>query len=287
MPKKVWPIVCFALLCLPLPMRAEDQKIPEEKSQGLEAKGVLRGSGFRISIVHPMRGDFSKYDRLEVVEMLNGVGDRLQDQVKDDYMKKLIQEFQGMGAFAFKEVRVVPESEIQGWPIGIRAAVSSGLETPDQARSEDPAGRADASDAVLSPPAGPRPDSVNVNGASVDSPAAGVPGEPAQAEKGGSPGGGSDAPMRTMVVITESIYYKAGSRGLRALGLGGGYHRFVVRFYLYDKELRQELAMGNISGEVTGGFFSVPLLAGDDDARSAITSALTNRVEVRRAKAGR
>lgn len=67
----------------------------------------------------------------------------------------------------------------------------------------------------------------------------------------------------------------------------GGRHRFVVRFYLYDKERGVELAMGNISGEVDGSFGSVPFLAGDSEARRAIVAAIVNRTEIRHATSGR
>lgn len=77
----------------------------------------------------------------------------------------------------------------------------------------------------------------------------------------------------------------SGSRTLRAVGLGFGYHRFLVRFTVYDKELGTILARSNISGEVSSSFLSVPFLAGDSDARNWIVDALVNRVEIRKAMA--
>lgn len=205
--------------------------VPDKKrSGGMDAKGILSGAGFVMTIIHPMRGDFSDYDKLEVVEMVSEVGDRIPKEKMRDYTSDLATSFTRAGIF-----RSVTRTD----------RVS--LATPRLI--------------AAAPPDAPVEN---------DAPAS-VP-EPAK---------------RTIVMTSRVIYYKPGNRGLRAIGLGLGTHRFVVRFYLYDKERGVEVAMGNISGEVDGSFGSVPFIAGDSDARNAIVAAIVNRTEIRQATSAR
>ncbi len=196
-------------------MALKEKKTPKQKNGTLDAKGAVRGSGFRITIIHPMRGNFAEYDKIEIVNMINEIGGRLPVTEMEKYTERLSKSFQQSGVF--RDVRRVDILEL---------VHNSGKEP-------------EAADA-----------------------------EPEE--------------KRTIVLTNRAIYYKPGSRGLRGIGLGFGYHRFVVRFQIYDKERGVELAMGNISGEVTEGFGSVPFLAGNGDARNSIVDALLNRVEVRK-----
>lgn len=211
--------------------QASPPDVPDKKrSGGMDAKGIVRGSGFRTTMIHPMRGDFADYDTLEIVEMVSEIGDRISEEQMRDYTSGLIASFTRAGVF-----RSVTRTD----------RVS--LATPPLI-------------------AAAHPDALVWNGVPASAP------EPA---------------TRTIVMTSRVIYYKAGSRGLRAIGLGLGTHRFVVRFHLYDKERGVELAMGNISGEVDGSFGSVPFLAGDSDARNAIVEAIVNRTEIRHADSAR
>lgn len=171
-----------------------------------------------------MRGDFSEYNRLEVANITNGIGDRLPADVMEKYNRDLMAAFQRSAGFG--QVAQVDEVPV-----------------------ETSAGSA----AEAGPPSGAAPEPTT----------------------------------RTLLVTSEVLYYKAGNRGLRAIGFALGYHRFVVRVRLYDKELGRELAMINVSGEVSESFLSIPLIAGDGAARNAIVAAIVNRSEIRRATAGR
>lgn len=192
------------------------QKVPKQKNGMFNVEGAVRGSGFRVTIIHPMRGNFAEYDKIEIVNVINEVGDRLPAEEIEKYTDRLFSQFQKSGVF--REVRKVDRLELAGNP---------------ENKPDTPASSPEA--------------------------------------------------KRTLVLTNRAIYYKPGSRNLRAIGLGFGYHRFVVRFQIYDKERGMELAMGNISGEVNEGFGSMPLLAGNSDARNSIVEGLINRIEVRRA----
>jgi hypothetical protein len=283
--RKTFPLYFIMIMLAPLTSLAEAGKVPQEKRPRLDAKTVLRGSGFRITTIHPMRGDFSQYDKLEIANMTNEVGDRVPGYQLEKYTVDLARTFQKEGTF--KQVIRVEKPQFAVQPVepapgqvseGTQAASYGGAASsagggttflPARFRSSsqpaaggvsgpsnlDPSGEAD-------PPGVPLPQPANPMGVTL-----------------------TDGQKRTMVITSELIYYKKGNRGLRALGLGGGYERFVVRFHIYDEELGLELAMGNIAGEVDDGFGAIPFLAGDDDGRKAVAGALVNRVEVRRAKA--
>lgn len=219
---RTWPL-CLALIALLSGAAAGAAGQVPKKKKGNSASGVVTGSGFRITTIHPMRGDFSEYNRVEVAGITNGIGERISADVIEQFNQDLEASFQSSDGFSqVARIGDVAVDSSAGSPVG----------------------------------AGPPP----------------VP----------APEGST----RTLLVSSEVLYYKAGNRGLRAIGLGGGYHRFVVRVRLYDKELGRELGMMNLSGEVSSGFFTMPLIAGDGAARNAIVAAIVNRTDIRRAKAG-
>ncbi|MFQ5792870.1 MAG: hypothetical protein ACE5JI_20570, partial [Acidobacteriota bacterium] len=54
-----------------------------------------------------MRGDLSAYDKLEIVKMVNGIGDRLPAEQMERYTQDLVRSFQGTSFF--NEVRRTDE----------------------------------------------------------------------------------------------------------------------------------------------------------------------------------
>lgn len=287
----------------------ESRKAPKKKRAHLDTKGAVRGSGFRISWIHPMRGNFAEYDTLEIVNLTSAIGDRVPAEEMEKYTEDLVRSFEE--ASIFGEVRKVDEATLAERPaesVNSEATEAAVMASPqgtlssldDQIaflsspfhssslpvipgdsvphRLETPL-QVIAPDAPLPPETAPAPRSPLEAPLELMDPAS-LPQESEALAVTQAP-----EPKRTMVITGEVIYYKKGNRGLRIVGLGLGYHRFVVRFHIYDKELGEELAMGNISGEVMEGFLSVPGLVGDADGRKQVVDALVNRVERRRAQA--
>lgn len=275
--RKTLFLCAVTVLLAPLPAQAGGEKNPKEKRNRLDTRGAIHGSGFRITIIHPFRGDFSEYDKLEVVRTTSDVGDAVPDKAMEDYTKHLDLSFQKSGTF--KEVREVDKVQLAQEPS--RSAPDPG-EVPDPDSPGLVEGSSSPSDvwtAFLSEPFKSSPPPVpNLAGPIRLHTPPPNPSTPLPATQGASA-------KRTMVIASSVIYYQKGNRTLRAVGFGGGYFRFVVRFYIYDKELGVELAMGNISGEVNTSFYAVPFLAGDSEGRESVVSALVNRVEVRKASA--
>lgn len=277
MDKKALLLCIVVALLAPPPAHAGEEKKPKEKRPRLDAHTAIHGAGFRITMIHPFRGDFSEYDKLEVVRTASDVGDAVPAKAMEDYTENLYLSFQKSGAF--KEVREVDQGPLAPGP-------SPPASDPGELAESDEAGPVEGSSPPSNGliasrsvpfPSSPASASYRAGLNSFESP----PASPTQ------PLANPQAvqPKRTMVIVSRVIYYQKGNRTLRAVGFGGGYARFVVRFYVYDKERAAELAMGNISGEVSTSFYSVPFLAGDAEGRDAVVGAIVNRVEVRKAAA--
>lgn len=290
--------------------RQKHRKMPKRERPHLTVKRSC--PWFRISDywIHPMRGNFAEYDRLQVVRLTSAIGDRVPREAMEKYTEDLARSFEQTGIF--HRVEVVDDLALVKHPLPVRAVShpigkssmvpqgsSSSFEgwgtpfaqRPQSSSPPSPIPVAEGLTApirVLPPDAPlPQPTSQPVPKRPLDAPLI-------VADPGSLPGEQKAAAVaserraqRTMIITGCVIYYKKGNRGLRMLGLRLGYHRFVVRFHIYDKELGQELAMGNISGEVSSGFLSIPGLTGDADGRKWVVTALVNRVERRRAKADR
>ncbi|RMG51192.1 MAG: hypothetical protein D6723_11075 [Acidobacteria bacterium] len=289
--------------------RQKHRKMPKRERPHLTVKGAARGSGFRITWIHPTRGNFAEYDRLQVVRLTSAIGDRVPREAMEKYTEDLARSFEQTGIFHRVEVvddlalvkhplpggavshpvgksSVVPQGSFpsfEGWgtPFAQRPQSSSPPSTIPVAEGLMAPIRVLPPDAPL-----PQPTGRSIPKRPLDAPLI-VADPDALPEEQKTAVASERRAQRTMIITGCVIYYKKGNRGLRMLGLGLGYHRFVVRFHIYDKELGQELAMGNISGEVSGGFLSIPGLTGDADGRKWVVTALVNRVERRRAKADR
>lgn len=273
------------LLCLILTLAfpphflaaAQDEEVPKEKGGRMSPGGLARGTGFRVTMIHPMRGDFSRYDKLEIVKMRNLTGERTPQEAMEDYTDRLYEAFHGSGLF-----RTVRKVETLRLDRPLKRVPVPALRNDLAVWNGDDSGPVGGLDLMIDRSQTARQPASEINGADFSEGTVG----------GDTTGDGQHTPLDiepqgTLVIATSALYYKGGNRGLRALGLGFGYHRFIVRFYIFDKEQGLELAMGNISGEVIGSFASIPLIAGDDASRSSIVEAIENRVEVRKALAER
>lgn len=284
--KKALPLSVILSMWVPYAALADNKKVPREKRSRLDAQAAIRGSGFRITTIHPMRADFSEYDKIEIAKTTNEVGERASAEELQNFTDGLARSFQQAGSF--KEVIRVDKPQLAKGDAQANPALGEGSRSTDTASSED--APLLAAEMPIFPPSFGSPSESAVLGGP-DPKGLGSPGRAtlpdAAVRQKGKPIAVAAAAgtKRTLLITTEMIYYKKGSRTVRALGLGGGSQRFVVRFHIYDKELGQELAMGNIAGEVNDGFGSVPFLAGNSEARTSVVAALVNRVEVRRAKA--
>src|SRR5437016_13450536 len=90
----------------PMVMHAQAQPQPYKPKTGiLNWKTFIFGGGFRVTTVLPLHGDFSKYDRLEIVRPESLIGPNVPAEVISGIVKGLVTEFSKGGRFA--DVQVV------------------------------------------------------------------------------------------------------------------------------------------------------------------------------------
>lgn len=324
MKKKVLSLSMIVLLLAPLTALAgqqlekdgkHDSKNPPKKIHGmLSTEGVVRGSGFRLTWIHPMRGNFAEYDKLEVVDLKSDVGERVSAEEARKYTDDLLESFKAIGIF--KDVKKVEDVSLAAQPSGATqssdvsdatasrplpqriSSFSEGSEGQEM-RLIDSSSSPPSQEISLQPAKNSLKSPIQDIGLTESLPeTASRPRPPLEApllvvdpdalpqdEDEARLAANHEAPKRTMVISSEVIYYHQGSRAKRAFGLGLGSHRMVVRLHIYDKDRGDELGMVNISGEVQDSFGSIPAIAGDSDGRKWVVKAIVNRVELRRADA--
>ncbi|MEE8201309.1 MAG: hypothetical protein V3R29_09085 [Candidatus Acidoferrales bacterium] len=241
----------------PRPARTEEKKEPKGNNGVFSAGGILKGKYHHLRFIIPFRGDFSQYNKVEIVQPESDLGpDTVPAEKIEQYTRWLQQLFLDTGLF--EEVRIVQETTL-----GSAAASVS--------PAEEEVVRAELAGFPL--PAGLDPDEEFT----------GIPAEdtvlliqPAAVPE-----------KHTLVVTSTVLDYLKGNRGLRMLGVGIGGSRFTVRFSIYDKQTGAEVARGNVTGAVEDTSFGLPGGSGSDQSLKVGAADLVYHVERRVREADR
>jgi hypothetical protein len=244
------------------PLQTEKGKY-EGKSQILTLKGELLGGEFRISNVIPLRGDFSKYERIEVSRLRSLIGEDISDTVLAEYGKHLFREFQRGGRFndlVMIEEYEPPASEPQANPTLPLAS------SDDDRQIEEEEARDRLEGPMLTWDHLRRFDGL-------------------RARRSGAPPGAIDKPPPTLVIVGEVVDYTKGNSWLQLLPLNLGNSVFTIRFRYYDKETGEEVGRQVITGEVSSA--NLGGLLGLRSALSGIVEGVVDQITRRTVSAER
>ncbi len=86
----------FGILLLLLPQMS----FARGKNGIVSATGLLRGAHFRIQYIIPMHGNFSNYDKVEIVRLRSTLGSKVPQEKMDKFVKDLRKSFEKMGSFS-------------------------------------------------------------------------------------------------------------------------------------------------------------------------------------------
>lgn len=240
---------------------------PAQAENGVMSAGsALQGRYHHLRFILPFRGDFSRYNKVEIVRPTSDIGpDRVPPEKMQQYTQWLHQMFASTGLF--EEVQDVEEMRLDS-PLAVAAQTGTLLPSDPSAfpaaDEEIPAPRR-ISPILL---ASLSPDGEPVGISAADASALGPP--PA-----------STGEQHTLVVTSTVLDYVKGNRGLRLLGVGLGGARFTARFSLYDKQTGQEVARGNVTGVVEDGSFGLPGGSSSDQSLKVAADDLVGHVENR------
>ncbi|MFQ5664697.1 MAG: hypothetical protein ACE5HL_12810 [Terriglobia bacterium] len=310
-------LVSLAFLAVP-PARAEKKKEKQKGNNGVfSAGGVLKGNYHHLRFIIPFRGDFSRYNKVEIVQVASDVGsDTVPPEKLEKYTEWLQQLFADTGLF--EEVLIVEEMALGPTP----AAPAS----PTPGKELERPSAMPRTDLVLLASLVPEEEftgiapeeamvAIQVPGHPV-SPALPVSADPEKEFTGISPQdalvviqtpgqSGSATPdeessaippaeaavphpstpppdeKHTLVVTSTVMDYLKGSRAKRMLGVGIGGSRFTVRFSIRDKQTGQEVARGNVTGAVEDTSFGLPGGSGSDQSLKVAAGDLVHHVERR------
>ncbi|MFQ5663757.1 MAG: hypothetical protein ACE5HL_07995 [Terriglobia bacterium] len=280
--------------------------------------GVLKGKYHHLRFIIPFRGDFSQYDKVEIVRLGSDLGpDTVPPEKMEKYTEWLQQLFVNTGLF--DEVGIVEEAELGPTPpapattlppehaaspaaseeqelallprstplllarldpkAGISGLLSDPTGLPLQAVTMLPAELPASPAAAGEESPGSQPNSLPQSAsADPEEDFTGIPPQDALVVIQPPP---PPAERRTLVVISTVMDYLKGNRGLRMLGVGIGGSRFTVRFSIYDKQTGKEVARGNVTGAVEDSSFGLPGGSGSDQSLKVTAGDLVQHVESR------
>lgn len=199
------------------------------KSQILTLKGELFGGEFRISNVIPLRGDFSKYERIEVTRLRSLIGPDIPETVLGEYGQHLFGQFQRGGRF--NDLGLIDNYEPPA-----RQTRTDPTQREARLESDSQIEEAEAKDTLDGPML--TWDDLRQF-------------DELRARRLEAEQRGKDKPPRTLVIIGEVIDYSQGNRWLQLLPLNLGNSVFTIRFRYYDKETGEEVGRQVITGEVS------------------------------------
>jgi hypothetical protein len=248
--RALWPLVCLMSLA-PTP-RAFGQSPPYRPKNGvLNWKAIVLGGGFRITTAIPLHGDFSTYDRLDII--------RSESLIGPDVPPKLLTEVTAGLAAAFdKGGRFAKVSIVDRWTTAGSVPAGAVAADPEDFRTADP----------LDAPMRTREDLV-----AFDRQRAAANASRASA----SPG--------TLVVRSQVIDYAKGHKFLQLLFLDLGNAILTLRVSYVDKETGEELGRSVISSDNSSKV--IPSVISPRSALSGVVEGLVDQVTRRRVAAER
>jgi hypothetical protein len=238
--------VAFMLATWPNPLYAQTKSYTP-KNGVLNWKAVVLGGAFRVTTAVPLHGDFSRFDRVEIVEAESLIGGDAPPTVLHRLTAQLLAEFRKGGRFA--EVAVVRSYERR------RTATLAIPEESETFRT------ADSLDAPMRPAA---------DMAAMD-----------RARETAARHTRSD----TLVVTNEVIDYVKGNKFTQLLLLNLGNGLVTVRLSYYDKATGDELGCSVISSDNTSKV--VPSLLSPRTPIGGVAEGVVDQVTRRKVAADR
>jgi hypothetical protein len=196
-----------------LPLHAQSKPYAP-KNGVVNWKAVLFGGAFRVTTAIPLHGDFSRFDRVEIVEAESLIGGDAPPSVLHRLTAQLVAEFRKGGRFA--EVAVVRSYERP------RTVAPAGFDSPD---TFDDFRTADALDAPMRPAS-------DMTAMDRDREAS-----------------ANDSISDTLVISDEIIDYARGNKFTQLLLLNLGNGLLTLRLSYFDKATGEELGRSVISSD--------------------------------------
>lgn len=210
-------------------------------------KAVLFGGAFRVTTAVPLHGDFSRFDRVEIVEAESLIGGDAPPTILHRLTGQLLAEFKKSGRFA--EVVAVRSYERR------RTAAVPVLETTDAFRT------ADSLDAPMRPAADMAAMDRAREAAAIDSTA------------------------DTLVVTDEVIDYARGNKFTQLLLLNLGNGLMTIRLSYFDKATGEELGRSVVSSDTSSKV--VPSLLSPRTPLGGVAEGVVDQVTRRKVAAER
>jgi hypothetical protein len=217
------------------------------KNGVLNWKAVLLGGAFRVTTAVPLHGDFSRFDRVEIVEAESLVGGDAPPTVLHRLTAQLLAEFKKGGRFA--EVVVVRAYDRR------TTTLAPVVEVDDAFRT------ADSLDAPMRPAA-----------------------DMAAMDRDRDAAAGDKAPD-TLVVTNEVIDYARGNKFTQLLLLNLGNGLMTIRLSYFDKATGEELGRSVVSSDTSSKV--VPSLLSPRTPLAGVAEGVVDQVTRRKVAAER
>lgn len=215
------------------------------KNGVLNWKAMILGGGFRVTVAVPLHGDFSKYDRLEIVRAESLIGPDVPSEFLNELTAQLASEFRRGGRFT--EIGIVDEFDGTRFPGG-----EPGDPAPETFRSAD----------------------------SLDAPMRSEDDLVAFDRQRQAAANAPDVASATLVVRSQVIDYAKGNKFLQLLLLDLGNGVLTMRFSYLDKVTGEELGSNVISSDNSSKV--VPSLLSPRSALSGVAEGLADQVTRRK-----
>jgi hypothetical protein len=213
------------------------------KNGVLNWKAMILGGGFRVTVAIPLHGDFSKYDRLEIVRAESLIGPDVPSGFLNQLTAQLASEFRRGGRFT--DIAIVDSFEGPRPAVGEQSAPA-----PDTFRGAD----------------------------SLDAP---MRSEEDLLAFDRQRRAAADVPeSATLVVKSQVIDYTKGNKLLQLLLLDLGNGVLTMRFTYVDKVTSEELGSNVISSDNSSKV--VPSLLSPRSAMSGVAEGLADQVTRRK-----
>jgi len=205
--------IVLILILSSLSLTAQDKPY-SPKNGVLNLKAIILGGGFRVTTAIPLHGDFSKYDRIEIVHPESLIGSDVAPDFLDKLGGEIRQQFESGGRF--REVRIINTYD------------------PKNARMKPPSGpeldfrEADDLNAPMRPAS--------------DMQAYDRQRQIAEAQQYKRASG-------TLVIGSQVVDYAKGNKILQLAMLDIGNAILTLRFSYYDKDTGEELGRSVISSD--------------------------------------
>lgn len=229
-------------------LQASAQTKPYTPRHGVvNVKAILLGGAFRVTTAVPLHGDFSRFDRVEIVEAESLVGGDAPPTVLHRLTGQLLAEFKKSGRFA--EVVAVRSYERR------RTATAPVAEATDAFRTAD----------SLEAPMRPAADMAAMDRA--------------------REAAARDHAADTLVVTDEVIDYARGNKFAQLLMLNLGNGLVTVRLSYFDKATGEELGRSVVSSDTSSKV--VPSLLSPRTPLAGVAEGVVDQVTRRKVAAER